>query len=304
MNLTTAMTAFVRVVETGSFSAVAKEQGTLQPAISKQIAWLEAHLGNRLIERTTRRLVFTDEALQYYERSKAILEAISDAETIVKQGRADVAGEIRIAASVGFGSFQLVPLLAGFLRKYPAITIDLRLSDTFIDVVAEGVDVSFRIGQVSDPNVIAKRIGMVRPIVLASSKYLANHGRPKNIDDLASHQSVIISGRRDAEHWRFESPLGPINAKIHSRVRTDSGIGARALVLAGIGIGFLPQWLFKDELKSGAVKRLLSAYPTCGPNLSAITPVSRRYSARVKALLEYLGEHFGREGSIDTRQIK
>jgi DNA-binding transcriptional LysR family regulator len=304
MNLTTAMSAFVRIVETGSFSAVAKEQGTQQPAISKQIAWLETHLGNRLIERSTRRLVFTDEALQYYERCKLILAAIADAETIVKQERADVSGEIRIAASVGLGSFLLVPLLAGFLKKYPAITVDLRLSDDFIDVVADGVDVSFRIGQVSDPNVIAKRLGIVQPIVIASSKYLARHGRPKNIDDLASHCCVVISGRRDAEHWRFESPEGPISAKIQGRVRTDSGVGARALVLANFGIGFLPEWLFKDEIKSGSVKRILTAHQASGITLSAITPVSRRYSAKVKALIEYLSEHFAREVSIEARPIR
>jgi DNA-binding transcriptional LysR family regulator len=299
MNLTSAMTSFVRVVETGSFSAVAKEQGTQQPAISKQIAWLETHLGNRLIERSTRRLVFTEEALQYYERCKLILEAITEAEKIVKQGKADVTGEIRISASVGFGSFQLVPLLAGFLKKYPDISVDLRLSDTFIDVVAEGVDVSFRIGQVSDPNVIAKRLGTIRPTVIASSKYLASQGRPKNIDDLACHRCIVISGRRDAEHWRFKSPDGPVNAKIQGRVKTDSGVGARALVLAGVGIGFLPEWLFKEELKSGTVKRLLTPYQTHGPALSAVTPVSRRYSAKVKALLDYLTGHFATEASLD-----
>jgi DNA-binding transcriptional LysR family regulator len=295
MNLTTAMSAFVRVVETGSFSAVAKEQGTQQPAISKQIAWLETHLGNRLIERSTRRLIFTDEALQYYERCKQILESIFDAERIVKQGRAEVAGEIRIAASVGFGSFHLVPVLAGFLEKFPNTTVDLRLSDNFIDVVAEGVDVSFRIGQVNDPNVIAKRLGTVRPIVVASKEYLASHGRPKSISDLSAHQCIVISGRRDAEHWRFESPKGSINAKIQGRVRTDSGVGARALVMTGLGIGYLPDWLFKEELRAGVVKKLLTPYPTAGYALSAITPVSRRYSARVKALLEYLSERLAHD---------
>lgn len=301
MNLTSAMGSFVRVVETGSFSAVAKEQGTQQPAISKQIVWLETHLGNRLIERTTRRLVFTDEALQYYERCKLILEAIVDAEKFVKQGRTDVNGEIRISASVGFGSFQLIPLVAGFLKKYPDVSVDLRLSDTLVDVLAEGIDVSFRIGQVSDPNLIAKRLGIVRPTVLASAKYLASHGRPKCIDDLASHRCILISGRRDAEHWRFKSPDGTIiNAKIQGRVKTDSGVGARALVLAGVGVGFLPEWLFKEELKSGSVKRLLTAHQTQGPALSAVTPVSRRYSAKVKALLDYLSGHFANEATLEA----
>ncbi len=303
MDLTVAMKAFVRVVETGSFSAVAKEFETQQPAISKQVAWLEAHLGNRLIERSTRRLVFTDEALQYYHRCKAILESIAEAEQFVRQGKAQVNGELRIAASVGFGSYLLAPLMGGFLKKFPDVSVDLRLSDSFVDVVAEGIDVSFRIGPIVDPNLISKRVGFVRPVIVASTNYLADHGRPRRIEDLSKHKCILISGRREALQWRFEGQDGPLFADVTGRVRTDSGIGARSLVLNGLGIGFLPEWLFKTELQEGKVKRLLTNYKASGPALNAITPVSRRYSAKVPAFLDYLGDYLAKEGSVSQTKI-
>lgn len=221
----------------------------------------------------------------------------------MRQGRAEVSGEIRIAASVGFGSFLIAPLLSGFLKKYPDVSVDLRLSDSFVDVLAEGIDVSFRIGQIVDPNLIAKKMGFVRPVIVASAGYLTTHGKPKKLEDLVNHQCVLISGRREALQWRFEGLEGPLFADVTGRVRTDSGIGARSLVLNDQGIGFLPEWLFKAELKAGTVKRLLTSYKASGPVLNAITPVSRRYSAKVTALLEYLGDYLVKEGSVSQTII-
>jgi DNA-binding transcriptional LysR family regulator len=299
MNLLTAMTTFVRVVETGSFTAVAREQGSLQPAISKQIAWLEGHLGNRLIERTTRRLLFTDQALTYYEQCKVILDAVSDAEKAVRADQTQISGSIRIASSVGFGSFQIAPSLPVFLEKYPRMSVDLRLSDTYVDVVAEGIDLAFRIGQAGDATVISRRIGLIRPILVASKNYCDKHGRPANLKDLSAHKCIVISGRQNTAQWRFEGPDADTLIP-NGPLQTDSGVGARALVLAHAGIALLPSWLFATDTKTGTVEQLLpkvQAYPIA---LHAITPLSRRHSTKVKAFLDFLTDILVRGGAIDA----
>jgi DNA-binding transcriptional LysR family regulator len=298
MNLLTVMATFVRVVETGSFTAVAREQGSLQPAISKQIAWLEGHLGNRLIERTTRRLLFTEQALAYYEDCKLILDNIGEAEKRARTTQISISGDIRVSASVGLGSFQIAPFLPTFLEQYPDVKVDLRLSDTYVDVVAEGVDMAFRIGQSGEPNVASRRLGAIRPIILASAAYLKKHGRPANLSELTDHACVIISGRQTISQWRFEdSEIAPFTPK--GALSTDSGVGARALVLADAGIALLPRWSFAAELKSGLVEQLFTEIPAATVDLYAITPRSRRHSSKVAAFLEFMTEVFVQEGAIE-----
>lgn len=296
MNLLTVMATFVRVVETGSFTAVAREQGSLQPAISKQIAWLETHLGNRLIERTTRRLLFTNQALAYYEQCKAILDAVNEAEKIVRNDQSDISGPLRVAASVGFGSFQIAPHLPAFLERHPNVTVDLRLSDTYIDVVAEGVDLAFRLGQPGDATISSRKLGLVRPILVASAHYLQNHGLPTSLSDLANHACIAISGRQNTSMWRFEGghTLIPTGA-----LQTDSGVGARALVLSHAGIALMPKWLFAADIKSGALAQLLVDTPATAVTLHAITPISRRHSKKVTMFLEFLTEILICEGAVE-----
>lgn len=298
MNLLTVMATFVRVVETGSFTAVAREQGSLQPAISKQIAWLESHLGNRLIERTTRRLLFTDQALAYYESSKLILDAVSDAEKKARNAQIDVSGDIRVSASVGLGSFQIAPFLPGFIARYPATKVDLRLSDTYVDVVGDGIDVAFRLGQSGDTNVVSRRLGLVRPIMVASAKYIEMRPLPIQLGDLVDHDCIVISARQSTSNWRFEDDTTP-SVTPNGPLCTDSGVGARALVLAGAGIALLPKWLFTHQLKSGDVVQILPDTMAGAVGLYAITPQSRRHSAKAAAFLDYFAGVLVREGAVE-----
>jgi DNA-binding transcriptional LysR family regulator len=297
MDLFTVMTTFVRVVETGSFTAVAREQGTLQPAISKQIKWLESHLGNRLIERTTRRLAFTKQALSYYDQCKTILDAVLDAEKSVQSDQTSISGNLRISASVGFGSFQIAPHLPAFVTRYPDVSVDLRLSDTYVDVVGEGIDIAFRLGQAGDATVISKRLGLVAPILVASAIYCVAHGRPQALADLSKHACIVISGRESTAHWRFDNNDAAL-VPPKSQLTTDSGIGARALVLADAGIAFLPEWLFTQELQSGLVERLLPATNGTSVGLFAVMPLSRRHSTKGQVFLDYLTQILSDQGGV------
>ncbi len=295
MDLFAVMITFVRIVETGSFTAVAREQGTLQPAISKQIKWLESHLGNRLIERTTRRLSFTDQALTYYDQCKAILDAVIDAEKSVQSDQTSVSGNLRISASVGFGSFQIAPHLPEFIARYCDVSVDLRLSDTYVDVVSDGIDIAFRLGQAGDATVISKKLGQVAPILVASTKYCNAHGRPEKLADLSAHTCIVISGRPSTAHWRFDDHdfVPP-----PSRLTTDSGIGGRALVLADAGMAFLPEWLFTQELQSGLVERVLPDCNGTSVGMFVVMPVSRRHSTKAQVFLDYLTQIWSDQGGI------
>jgi DNA-binding transcriptional LysR family regulator len=293
MNLLNVMATYARVVETGSFTAVAKEQGAQQPAISKQIAWLEDRLGSRLIERSTRRLVFTDQALAYYGECKAILDAVLEAERGVRNEQARIAGNIRISASVGFGTFQIAPHVPAFIAEHPDVTVDLRLSDSYVDAVADGIDIAFRLGLPDGHDLVSRQLSIVHPILVASSGYIATNGRPDHLAAVRDHACVIISGRGGAGEWWFSEEAGPIRADATGAISTDSAVGARALVLAGAGIALLPDWLVKEELKSGEVLQLLPTAVAKGVPLCAVTPLSRRHSARVSIFLDYLSQQLG-----------
>lgn len=186
MDTLEAMSVFVRVVERGSFSAVARELGTTQPTISKQISALEQRLGGRLIARSTRQLSLTDEGQRYYQQCRDILAAIDNAEHSFQTGREAVAGPLRVASSVSFGRLQLAPRLRGFLQVHPQVSVDLQLSDQNVDLLSEGVDVAIRIGELKDSNLIARQIGLTRRLTVASPAYLAQHPGPQTPENWRS----------------------------------------------------------------------------------------------------------------------
>lgn len=292
MDLTLAMKSFVRVVESGSFSAVARELGSTQPAVSKHIAWLEQRLGSRLMERTTRKLSLTQEALQYYERAKAILEQIDDAERLVRRGRSEITGVLRIACSVGFGRFQVVPRLKTFLATHPQLRIDLRMSDAMADLLEEGIDVAIRIGELADSNLIARPLGTTHRVVVASPLYLKGRKLPRHPQDLARHECVIYSGLAARNEWRFDAPGGTQSVRVQGRFEVNSSEGVREAVLAGIGVGFSPAWLFAEELRNKTLRVLLPAYRAASLPIHGLCPTSRRFAAKTKALLDYLEAEF------------
>lgn len=292
MDLLGAMRGFVRVVETGSFSAAARDLGMTQPAVSKQIAWLEARLGSRLVERSTRKLAFTGEALQYYEKALAVLDAVEDAERGIRRGRSEISGTLRAGCPVGFGRAQVVPRLKALLARHPQLRIDLRMSDGFADLVEEGLDVAIRVGEIEEAGFIARRLGTTHRVVVASPDYLRRRGLPRTPAELAHHDCVVYSGLAARNDWRFEGDAGAVAVRVQGRLETSSSEGVREAVLAGMGIGLLPVWLIGPELQDRSLRALLPGYRAPSLPIHGISPVSRRYSAKVKALLEHLETAF------------
>ena len=294
-----AMKTFVRVVEAGSFSAVAHESNTTQSAVSKQVAALENALGAKLLTRTTRSLALTDEGERYFEQARRLVAEIAEAEAVLQRGEQQLTGWLRVAASVAFGRLKLMPLVQSFLAAHPTVKIDLRLNDGFIDLVEQGIDVAVRIGELPDSGLIARRIGSASRMLVAHRSYVRSlpkrSGLPKIPEDLASHNCIVYTELATRNVWTFTAGPGSAEPAGTTRVvraegnlQTNSSEVMRSSVMSGMGIGYSPTWLFDEELASGEVQRLLPDWEGPVLPIQVVSPRERRHSAKVKAFAAHL----------------
>ena len=292
MDTLEAMAVFVRVIERGSFSAVAREMGTSQPTISKQIAALEQRLGGRLFARSTRQLFLTDEGKRYYEHCLQILSAVDNAEHSFQSGQERVAGQIRIASSGSFARAQIAPRLRGFLELYPEVSVDLQLSDGVVDLVHEGIDVAIRIGELKDSSLVARLLGQTRRQLFAAPAYLDRYGVPTTLDGLTEHNCLVFNQLENSSNWRFEHRGKLHSVQVKGNVRSNNSEAIRQMVLDGLGISLSPSWLFREDLNAGRVRPILEMHSPSTMPIHAVSPPDRRQSARVRALVDYLRDAF------------
>ena len=299
-----AMKTFVRVVEAGSFSAVAHETDTTQSAVSKQVAALERELGAKLLTRTTRSLALTAEGANYFEQARRLVAEIAEAEGALHRGAQRLTGWLRVGASVGFGRMKLMPLVQSFLAAHRDVKIDLRLHDGLIDLVEQGIDVAVRIGELSDSSLIARRIGTTHRMLLAHREYLC--GLPKasrtlrSPDELVHHNCIVYTEIAARNQWSFTAGAGAMEpvgttrvVRVEGNLQTNSSEVMRASILAGMGIGYSPTWLFDAELASGEVVQLLPDWQTVAFPIHLVSPQERKHSAKVKAFAEHVGRELG-----------
>lgn len=294
-----AMTTFVRVVETGSFSAVARESNTTQGAVSKQVAALERSLGARLLTRTTRSLALTEEGERYFEQARRLVAEIAEAEGVLRRGEQQLSGWLRVASSVGFGRLKLMPLVQSFLAENPCVKIDLRLNDGFIDLVEQGIDVAVRIGELRDSNLVARRVGTTCRILVAHRSYLRALPKglkpPRTPDDLVHHNCLVYTELAARNAWSFTAgpgaaePVGTTRVvRVGGNLQTNSSEVIRSAVLAGMGISNAPTWMLDQELAAGDVQRLLPDWEPAPMPIHLVSPPERRHSAKVKAFAEHV----------------
>jgi DNA-binding transcriptional LysR family regulator len=284
---------FARVVEAGSFTAVATERNTSQPTISRQIATLEEHLGCLLFQRTTRSLTLTDDGRIFYEHALRTLEAATEAESAVGRRRGKPSGRLKLACSVVFGRLHIIPRLSRFMARYPDIEIDLVMNDGFSDLVEEGIDLAIRIGDVSDSNLIARRVGTTRRAVVATPDYLARRGAPKTPYDLQQHDCIVYSRLVAGENWSFSSKDDHIIVPISGSFHVNSTEGVREAILQGLGIGYVPVWHFVDhEIETGTLSVLLSDYEVEPQPISAVYPSRRFLAPKVRVMIDFLAAEF------------
>lgn len=295
MDRLAAMQTFVRVVEAGSFSAVAREMGTTQSAVSKQVAALERVLGARLLGRTTRSLGLTEEGERYFEQARRLVADVAEAESALRAGQQRLSGWLRVAASVGFGRLRLLPIVHRFLDQHPDVRVDLRLADGFVDLVEQGLDVAVRVGHLADSGLIATRVGTTQRRLVAHRDWVRRamqEGRPlpEQPDDLIHHDCLVYTELASRDQWTFVSGPGAgappgtsRTVRVRGRLQTNSSEVVRASVLAARGIGYSPDWLFEEELDRGEVVPLMTAWHAPALPMHLVSPPQRQHAAKVRA---------------------
>lgn len=298
MDTLTLMRTFVRVVEAGSFTAVARELHTSQPTISRQVVALEDHLGARLLTRTTRALTLTDDGRIYYDHALRVLDAADEAEHAVGRGRAKPSGMLRLSVPVVFGRLHVVPRLPRFLSRNPDVAIDLVMNDDFADLVEHGIDLALRVGEVSDPGLVTRRLGLVRRITVASPNYIAERGTPMTPHDLRGHDCIVYTRLATRNRWHFEARDGPLAVDVTGHYRADTSEAVREGVLAGLGIAVIPAFAFAGDIAPGRVVELLRDFQPRPLPMQAIYPSRRLVPLKVRAMIDFLIEEFKSDAPI------
>lgn len=282
---------FVRAIEEGSLSAAARRLD-LSPAVaSRRLARLEDRLGVRLIERTSRRLAPTEAGRLVYERAQQLLDGVDDLEALVSRRTTQARGLLRVTAPTSFGRRRLAPYLKPFLDANPRLTLELNLTDAFVDLMAEDVDVAVRIGAWETDNPAMRRLAPNRRVLCASPDYVARHGAPLTLEELRDHAQLAAENQ---SLWRLEGPDGAVSFRAKSRVRTNSSEVAREMALAGAGIALRSTWDVGEELKDGRLQVVLPHYQGASDiAIFALTAGRSRSEARVKAFIDFVADLYG-----------
>ncbi len=281
-----AMTTFIRVVETGSFSGAARQLRIGQPAVSKTIAQLEDWLHVRLLMRSTHSVAPTDAGLRFYERARLAIQAVDEAELEARGAGAGLTGRLRISAATTFARLLIIPRLPEFLAQHPSLDIDFLLDDRVIDLVAEGVDLSLRMGELADSSAVARKIATGARCVVATPDYLARTGMPQTPADLAHHHALVYSQLGDT--WVFRQGKTEESVTVRGRLRLSAAEGVRAGVLADMGLAVTTEWMFAPELASGAVRRVLPEWTLPTIDLSAVFPSGRLITVKAKVFADFV----------------
>jgi len=285
------MTAFIRVVETGSFSGAARQLGVGQPAVSKTIAQLEDRLQVRLLVRTTHALTPTEAGLRFYERARQAIQEVDEAELEARGAGAGLSGRLRVSAATTFARLMIVPRLSAFLARHPSLDIDVVLDDRAIDLVSEGIDIALRLGTLADSTAVARKIASGGRSVVATPAYLARAGMPKVPADLAHHHAVVYSQLGDT--WTLRQGDTEVSVAVRGRLRVSAAEGTRAAVLADMGLAVTSDWMFAPELANGAVRRVLPEWTLAPIDLWAVFPTGRLASAKARAFADFVEDALG-----------
>lgn len=293
-----ALKLFIRIIESGSFAAAAREIGVGQPAVSKQIASLERYLGAQLVRRTSRSMTLTEVGQSVYEAGLRIVGDFSDLESSVGRGQVSPTGLIRVTVAPVFGRLYIVPHLPAFFSRYPQLSVDLSATERTVNLVEEGFDLSITHGRLADSSMIARHLASSPVVVVATPTYLEKHGRPERPEDLERHSCVVFAPMREPRTWRFESADGPGLHVPSGSFRTGDAEQIRAAVLAHMGLTQAPAWLFAPEIASGAVIRVLSDFAPAPLPIHAVHTSGKRLPNKTRLFIDFVSEVIASERSL------
>jgi LysR family transcriptional regulator for bpeEF and oprC len=293
------MRCFVRAVETGSFSAVARELCIGQPNVSRHVAALEKLLGTRLLHRSTRQMVVTTEGQRYYTQARQALDIIAHAEAEA-HGEQHPHGLLRIACPESIGAELLIPALPNFLQRYPHVDVELRLDDAYIDLVAEGIDIAIRGGKLRDSSLRARRVGQSERICVASAIYLEQRGVPSQPGDLTAHDCIVYTLLAAGNgSWPFKDG----DLKVSGRIRLNSLDGIRRAVRNNLGIAYLPTWMVTEELQSGEFIALLTGHAMPAVPVNVLYSAERRLPQRASVFIEFIAQALANVDGLNSNKI-
>src|SRR5216683_4408797 len=304
MDRLTALEIFVRVVDAGSFSAVARRQRIGQPAVSKAVVQLEEWLGVSLLMRSTRSVVPTEAGRIFYERAKRTIEEADEAVVAARGSASGLSGKLRVSTSVCFGRLHVIPNLSAFLAEHPDLDIEFVLDDRHLDLVNEGIDVSLRMGAMPDSNMTARRIAEGRRIVVATPAYLKRHGTPRSPGELISHQAVIYTpggGGESWKSWTFRKATAEVSVVLRGRLKMTAAEGLREAVNSNMGLAVSSEWNFSPELRSGKVVEVLQDWALPLTNLSAVYPTGRLASTKARLFVSFVERFMTRPDSVSSQ---
>lgn len=292
------LTVFVRVGESASFTRTARDMNLSQPSVSRIVGALETRLGVKLLLRTTRRLTLTAAGEKFLERARNILAELDDAEDAAR-GVDSLRGSMRIALPVIFGSREVIPRLPAFLERHPLLRIELRVSDLYQDLVAEGVDVAIRVGKLPDSTFGARTLTKLPRYVVAAPAYLKARGVPQTPASLSNHDCIVGPSGSGRESWTFRRRNTVVSVEVTGRVRTDFGPGRYAGLMAGLGIAQASATMCDAELRSGTLVALLPGYRLEPVQVHAVMPGGPHASAKVRAFIDFLAAAFRASSSTE-----
>ncbi|PWE33542.1 LysR family transcriptional regulator [Maritimibacter sp. 55A14] len=297
MDRLTEMEAFAMVVDQGGFTDAAKKLGISKSAVSKHVSALETRLGARLLNRTTRRVSPTEIGLAYYDRAQRVLNDAGEADAMVSAMQSAPSGLLRISVATDFGVNHVSPVLGEFLQAYPDITVNMVLNNRYVELISEGFDLSVRIGELEDSSLRARKLTDTNKRLVASPDYFNRFGRPQKIDDLTEHKLLHYTNQSNGNVWKLTSPTGEKRQiRASGWLTVNDGQSLLNAAVSGLGIAYLPSFLYADKVASGEIEIAMPDLPVETLGVYAVYPPGRYVQPKVRAMIDFLAEHFKERG--------
>jgi DNA-binding transcriptional LysR family regulator len=285
-----AMQTFVTVADLQGFAPAARKLGLSPPAVTRLIAALEERLGARLLQRTTRKVALTDAGARYLERARRILADIEEAELAAESERTRPTGRLVVSAPVGFGRLHVSPVMSAYLKRYPEVSGELRLEDRVVSLVEDGVDLAVRIGQLPDSSLVARQVGEMRRIVVASPAYLKARGEPTTPEAISAHQIIQFGGSALTADWRFARDGEELRINVAPRFTSNVADAAIQHAIEGGGLTRVLAYQAADAIRRGRLKVVLQKFQLPALPVQIVYPTSRLLSAKVRAFVDLVIE--------------
>lgn len=294
------MEAFATVVDQGGFTDAAKKLGISKSAVSKHVSSLEARLGARLLNRTTRRVSPTEIGLAYYDRARRVLNDAGEADALVTAMQSAPSGTLRVSIATDFGVNHISPILGKFLHAYPDITVNMVLNNRYVELISEGFDMAIRVGELEDSSLRARKICETRRRMIAAPSYFERYGRPQKIDDLNDHKLLHYSNSSSNNVWKLTAPSGEKRqVRTEGWLTVNDGQSLLNAAVGGLGIAYLPSFLYAESLRSGLLVDVIPDLPVETQGIYAVYPPGRYIQPKVRAFIDFLVERFKDKGSSD-----